>query len=107
MLLFSRCIFQMVHWAARKGLRGVFALLEGVVVIVAQAFACGPVDHLEDGAGEEEHLSIPRDRIRREYSEKSVDAVTVLASTDFHCCGKRVRNRVLLSAHSQKWLCHC
>jgi hypothetical protein len=64
----------------------VFALLEGVVVIVAQAFACGPVDHLEDAAGE--------------------DAASVCR---IHGCSLlwRIWNRVMLSAHSQKWLCHC
>jgi hypothetical protein len=34
---------------------GAFALVLGVVVIVVQAFAGGPMDQLEDGAGEEGH----------------------------------------------------
>jgi len=45
-----------VRFAANAGAtRGVFALGLRMIVIVAEAFACGPADQLEDTVGEEGH----------------------------------------------------
>jgi hypothetical protein len=84
----------------------VFALLEGVVVIVAQAFACGPVDHLEDAAGEEGHYRYHAIVFGGSITKKSVDAASVCRIHGFSLLWG-IWNRVMLSAHSQKWLCHC